>query len=88
MYIYINLLLFFHHASGPNPNGCSHIEFDVVKGTGSMYGFLHRYPTLMFFFTVMISSYGPDIAVFNSVFPAGHMLATSCSNTQGQVLKL
>lgn len=51
---------------GKCPNGCRHIEYDVVKGVGS--------------------KYGSDVQVFQSTFPAGDMLAASCTPKDGQCM--
>jgi hypothetical protein len=53
-------------AGGPNPMGCKHIEFDVVKGVGS--------------------SYGPNIQVFQSTFPASGLVETYCTPGDGQCM--
>jgi hypothetical protein len=49
---------------GKCPNGCAHIEFDVVKGVGS--------------------AEGANVQVFQSTFAAGQMLASSCTQHDGQ----
>lgn len=51
---------------GQCPNNCAHIEWDVVKGQGSVEG--------------------PDVAIFQSTFKAGDMLAKSCSMTSAQCM--